>query len=216
MKQIKEEYYGKIEEFLNTYISENGISPSYSEMEKVLGIPKATLSRYISRMKVMGIISASGHRTTRTRENTGESGKSITAPIFDTVRCGVTDMPETDILDYVKLPVSLFGNNECFIVTAHGTSMTNAGIDDGDTLVVRRSSVADKGDIVIALYDEGSKTTCKYYDPNRNDGLCYLRAASDLDEDIIVPMSDVSIQGILTNIIKKPLDMKYAANEYKN
>lgn len=216
MKPIKEEYYKIIEEFLNSYISANGISPSYSEMEKALGIPKATLSRYVSRMKEMGMVSSGGHRSTRTKENMGDAGKSITAPVFDTVRCGVTDMPETEILDYVKLPVALFGGDDCFIVTAHGTSMINAGIDDGDILVVRQTSVADKGDIVIALYDEGSKTTCKYYDPNRDDGLCYLRAASDLDDDIITSMNDVCIQGVLVNIIKKPLDMRFAANEYKD
>lgn len=216
MKPIKEEYYNKIREYLNEYIEENGISPSYAEMERFLGIPKATLSRYISRMKEMGMLTSGGHRGIQTKENMSDGGKTVRAPMYETVYCGVTDMPETDVLDYVKLPVALFGDSECFIVTAKGTSMTNAGIDEGDTLIVRRQNTADRGDIVIALYDEGEKTTCKYFDPDKSSGLCYLRAASDYDEDIVAPLKDVMIQGVLINIIKKPAEMRYSANLYRD
>ena len=54
----------------------------------------------------------------------------------------------------VPLPTSLFGDRNSFLLTVHGDSMINAGIYDGDTLLVREQSTANNGDIVVAMIDD--------------------------------------------------------------
>ena len=64
--------------------------------------------------------------------------------------------------EYVSLPVSLFGKGEFYILKASGDSMEDAGIEDGDMVVIRKQPEAHVGDIVVALDETGSNTLKKY------------------------------------------------------
>lgn len=215
MKQIKTEYFDKILNYINDYYDVNQTPPTFRDISSSLKIPTTTVSRYIDKLKESGKIESDEHRRLKTMYIKRLSGEISAVPRYDMVKCGETDSPDNSVLEYVKLPTSLFGSDDLFIVNAEGTSMTRAGIDEGDILVVRQTNQAKPGDIVIAMYDEG-KTTCKFYDPDRKTKTVYLRAASDYDSDIVVSMENVVIQGVIIKYIKNPNVMKFVANEYMN
>ena len=77
------------------------------------------------------------------------------------VACGIPKYAEENIETYLELPRQLVGEGTFYILRASGDSMTEAGIDDGDLVVIRKQSAAEPGDIVVALvgYAMIAKTT---------------------------------------------------------
>ena len=115
------------------------------------------------------------------------------------VSCGILKLAEENVDEYVKLPVSLFGRGEFFILYAYGDSMINAGIDDGDMIVVRQQATADYNQIVVALIDD--EATLKRFRPQA-DGTIRLHPENPQLEDIVVAADTCIIQGVLSKILK--------------
>ena len=86
----------------------------------------------------------------------------ITLPLVGQVAAGVPILAEENIEDMITLPVEIVGDSASFLLSVHGKSMIEAGINDGDYLVVREQSVANNGDIVVALIDDGA-TVKRFY-----------------------------------------------------
>ncbi|MDO4399582.1 MAG: transcriptional repressor LexA [Coriobacteriia bacterium] len=86
----------------------------------------------------------------------------ITLPLVGQVAAGVPILAEENIEDTITLPVDIVGDSASFLLSVHGESMIEAGINDGDYLVVREQSVANNGDIVVALIDDGA-TVKRFY-----------------------------------------------------
>ena len=80
-----------------------------------------------------------------------DNKETYNAGILGSIACGIPDDVEEHVEEYVPLPVSIFGRGELYILRANGDSMINAGIDDGDLIVVRKTTEAKDGDIVVAL-----------------------------------------------------------------
>ncbi len=85
----------------------------------------------------------------------------VELPLVGRVAAGTPILAEQNIEEEVPLPTSLFGDRNSFLLTVHGDSMINAGIYDGDTLLVREQSTANNGDIVVAMIDD--RATVKTY-----------------------------------------------------
>ncbi|MBQ7579523.1 MAG: repressor LexA, partial [Clostridia bacterium] len=98
--------------------------------------------------------------------------------------------------DYVELPSTMFGG-DLFILNVSGESMINAGIYDGDQIIVRKQSTASNGQKVIALIDD-SATVKTFYKEN---GHIRLQPENDTMEPIIVP--DCTILGVVVGLIRK-------------
>lgn len=80
----------------------------------------------------------------------------ITLPLVGQVAAGVPILAEENIEDTISLPVEIVGDSASFLLSVQGESMIEAGINDGDYLVVREQSTANNGDIVVALIDDGA------------------------------------------------------------
>ena len=94
------------------------------------------------------------------------------------------------------MPRSLFGSGKLFMLHASGNSMIEAGINDGDLIVLRKQDHADDGDIVVALTN-GNNTLKRLYHRN---GKIVLHPENKTMKDIIV--SNCEIQGVLVGCIK--------------
>lgn len=103
---------------------------------------------------------------------------------------------DNSIEEYIKLPVALFGRGNFFVLRASGESMINAGIDDGDLVVVRQQNTADYNQIVVALVDD--EATLKRFCPA--DDHIVLHAENPTFDDIIV--DHCIIQGVAVKVIK--------------
>ncbi len=194
MRRLNEENFTLLENFINDYAEANGVSPTVREMAAGVGLSKSTVSKYLNLMKQRDMLQMGGCRSAATRQMQNDG--CFRAPVLGAVSCGIPKLAEENIEEYVKLPISLFGHGEFFLLRAKGDSMINAGIDDGDLVVVRQQPTAVYNQIVVALVDD--EATLKRFRPQS--GCVYLHPENPSYDDIIV--RDCVIQGVAVKVLK--------------
>lgn len=182
-----------VEDFFDLY----SISPSVREISNLTGISKSTVQRYLDAMERAGIITRGdfGIETTYISKTEREM---VSVAKIGTIPCGPLDEREEYIEGYVRLPKSFLGKGTFFILTASGESMIEAGIDDGDMVIIRKQDHANKGDIVVALAD-GQNTLKRYFPEPENKRVRLHPENSEMD-DIFV--TNCLVQGVATRVIK--------------
>ena len=88
--------------------------------------------------------------------------KIVTVPLVGNVAAGTPILAEENITDSISLPTDIVGDSASFMLSVRGESMIEAGINDGDYVVVKEQPVADNGDIVVAIIDDGA-TVKRFY-----------------------------------------------------
>jgi len=186
------------------YLKTGGRSPSTRQIADAIGSFFTTVSRYLIEMNEEGMIRIDNGIIT-----TEETDKMATAvpgvAVSGGVPCGEAEDIVEEITGYVSIP-DLFlddANGEYFILITHGDSMIDAGIDDGDYVILRKSSLARDGQIVAALLGGRDSTLKRYCE---DCGKCWLWAENeewDIDRRFI-PLGDGdSIQGVAVSIVKR-------------
>ncbi len=203
MQHKKEEIFSGIINYVNDYVDEKGTSPSMNEIATGLGIAKSTVSKYAAYMCENGICEYDSHRRIRTKQMQQDLADLTrtplrNAPVVGYVACGSPTEAEEYEEESVRLPASIFGQGPLFILHASGDSMIEAGIEDGDLVVVKQQSTANRGDIVVALTKDG--TTLKGYYPEPQNRRIRLQPANSAMEPMY--FEEVTIQGIATRVIK--------------
>ena len=111
----------------------------------------------------------------------------VQVPVVGTVAAGQPILAEENIEDYFPVPANILPNSQTFMLRVKGDSMVNAGIFEGDQIIVEQTSIADNGDIVVALIDD-SATVKRFY---KEDGYYRLQPENDSMEPIIVSHMEV-------------------------
>ena len=184
-----------IEKFVCDYTDKTGISPTMQEVADSVGSSKATVQRYIAQMCDDGIIEYSGYRT---MTSTKTKMQAVRVPVLGTIACGIPKYAEENIEEYVRLPVALFGQGNFFILRAYGDSMVEAGIDDGDLVLIRQQNYADEGQIVVALIDDDA-TLKRFYPEPENHRICLHPDNSQMDD---IYVTHCEIQGVAVKVLK--------------
>ena len=129
----------------------------------------------------------------------GASGYSnvIALPLVGQVAAGLPILAEENIEDTITLPVDIVGDSASFLLSVHGESMIEAGINDGDYLVVKEQSTANNGEIVVALIDDGA-TVKRFY--REKDHIRLQPENSSMDPIIV---RDCSIVGKVVALFRK-------------
>lgn len=193
------ELFKQIEETINSYKEHNnGASPSVREIADELGVNYSTVSRYLKHMREQGMIDYEGHRNITTEENRKTRIETTKVAILGSVSCGIPKFAEENIEEYVRLPISLFGSGDFFILRANGDSMINAGIEDGDLVLIRQQNYANEGQIVVALMED--EATLKRYYPEPHKRRIRLHPENDSMRDIYV--AQCVIQGVAVKVLK--------------
>ncbi len=117
-------------------------------------------------------------------------------PLIGSVAAGQPILAQENIENYFPVPVDLIPNQETFILKVKGESMINAGILDGDHIIVAQQETADNGDIVVALLDD-SATVKRFY---REDAQIRLQPENDTMEPIYA--TDVQILGKVVGLLR--------------
>ena len=120
----------------------------------------------------------------------------VNVPVVGTVAAGQPILAEQNIDSYFPIPAEYMPNEQTFILKIKGESMINAGILDGDKVIVKQQSTAQNGDMVVALIDD-SATVKTYYKEN---GHYRLQPENDTMEPIIV--DDVQILGKVFGVFR--------------
>ena len=196
MRTKNHELMDRIVEYVDDYYKLNGRSPYTTEIAVALGVNKSQVHRYLVDLDGKGIIEY--RRSSIKTPNMLKIVPANYTGIVGSIPCGRPDEPITEpIEEYVGLPVSIFGHGELYILRACGESMIDAGIDDGDLVVVRRTDYADVGEIVAARTREDECTLKRIAMRN---GKRVLHPENKDMADILVPFS---VQGIAVYVLKK-------------
>lgn len=184
--------------FVEEYYFEYRRSPSLQKIADTVGISKATAYRYVVEMDDKGMLRYDG-KSIQTRSIQKSDYKMNRVPVLGSIACGSPELTEEDFEEFIALPVALFGEGDFFILRTHGDSMVDAGIEDGDMVVVKKQDHAKAGDIVVALV--GNETTLKTYYPEPQKHRVRLHPENKTMSDIIV--RECYIQGVAERVIKK-------------
>lgn len=188
----------EIKTFVDDYYFEYHSSPTLQKIADGVGISRTTVYRYLLDMDKKEMLSYDG-KSIQTKSMNKSDYALNRVPVLGAIACGSPELTEEAFEEFVALPVALFGKGDFFILRTHGNSMTEAGIDEGDMVVVKKQNYADYGDIVVALIE--NETTLKTYYPEPENKRVRLHPENSGMKDIIV--KECNIQGVAKHVIKK-------------
>lgn len=189
----------KIISYINEYFIDFNKSPTMREIAGHLNISPACVYKYIEEMREEGLVTNSGDsRGVKTRKIEKFQTNVCRVAIVGSIACGKPLLAEENIESYVTLSRDILGSGKHFILRAKGSSMVNAGINDGDYVIVREQNSAEEGQIVVALI--GDETTLKRYYIDKKRKKVRLHPENDSMEDMY--FDNIIIQGIAIKVIK--------------
>ena len=195
MRTKDPELMKQILEYIEDYYIDHNASPSTTRIAEQMGIGRGTAHKYLVEMDERGMLSYQGRNITTARTEKMHTSTFRAAVVGD-ISCGLSNIAEEHIEEYVSLPESMFGSGEFYILRAHGESMIEAGIDPGDLVVIRRQATAENGQIAVVLVDEEATLKRLYVEDNR----VKLHPENSEMEDFYV--DNCIIQGVAVKVIK--------------
>ena len=205
MRTKNNSLFDKITEYVDAYFDNNGRSPTTREIESAVKISRQTVHRYLKVMSEQGEIEYEGHRSIIT-PHIRAMLDTTSVQMGSTIPCGeLNEVVDNDVKN-IRMPKEMTGDGDFFLLSAKGTSMINAGIDNGDLVLIKKQShEPSNGKIVAFLYD-GDQTTLKRY--RREKDAIYLCPENDTMQPIVIKGQDrtkLRIQGVAISVIKKLL-----------
>lgn len=209
--------------FIHDRMKESGVPPSFTEMMTALGLhsksgvhrlvtaleERGFLRRLPNRARAMEVIKlpdAVNASSSVPRSNVAnlsqrmEQRDSQRIPVMGRIAAGVPIAAIQQQARVVAVPVEMLGSGEHFALEVRGDSMIEAGIFDGDTVVVRRQDDAQNGDIVVALID-GEEATLKRF--RRRNSTIALEAANPAYETRLFGTERVKVQGRMIGLMRQ-------------
>jgi len=164
--QTSSERQKEIFQYIKSFLLEKGYPPSVREIGKAVGLKSSsTVHGYLSRLEENGMIKRDPTKP-RAIDILDEKpwGKNVAVPLVGTVTAGMPIFAEDNVQDVYSFPQNLLGTaDKTFMLKVSGESMINAGIYDGDFVMVRQQDSANDGDIVVALVDKEGATVKRIY-----------------------------------------------------
>ncbi len=196
----KSKLYGVLD-YINRYTDENGFPPTVRDMCHDLGIKStATAYDYVNRLRDMGLLNKAENKKRAVAVNTGEN---VRIPLLGAVAAGQPIFAAQNYDGYYTLPAGEFKGEDLFMLRVRGESMIEAGIFDGDKIIVRRQESAENGDIVVALFDDGTAEGATVKRFFKRDGRIVLHPENSAMEDILPPEgADVLILGKVVGLLR--------------
>ena len=188
--------------FIEKQIMTDGYPPSVREIGQAVGLSStATVHGYLERLEKKGYIKKKDKkgRTLRLlKGSTGETKKTsskdfytqkelVEVPVVGKITAGMPILAVENVTDTFPIPIDFVGNSDCFMLLVRGESMIEAGILDGDYILVKKQNNANNGEIVVALIEDEAtvKTFYKEKDHIR------LQPENSTMDPIIVPTCEI-------------------------
>ena len=211
--------------FINKKIRSTGISPSYEEMKNSLNLKsKSGIHRLISALEERGFVKRLAHKAralevVKLPENASANdifntftpsvikggldksdAKSTKVSILGSIAAGTPIEAIQQEVDKVSLPVELQNKGEFFGLKVKGDSMIEAGINNGDTVIIKKTSTADNGEIAVVLIDDEEATLKRIRKKGKT---IALEAANKNYGTKIYASNRIKIQGKLISLYRK-------------
>ncbi|HBC84934.1 MAG TPA: repressor LexA [Clostridiales bacterium] len=198
--------------FIEKQIRANSYPPSVREIGKAVGLSStATVHGYLAKLEEKGYIKKESQkgRTLRLlkgilkeekKPETKEvytSREMVDVPVIGKITAGAPILAVENVTDTFPIPVDFVGNSESFMLTVSGESMIEAGILDGDYILVKRQNTANNGEIVVALIEDEATVKTFY----KEKGHIRLQPENSTMDPIIVP--NCEILGKVAGVFRK-------------
>jgi len=220
----------KLLEYINSFQKKNGVTPSYEEMKSALDLKsKSGIHRLILALEERGFLKRLAHKAralevikdgissvkisnqqkknvvlgnfnSNNHEETNNSQKLSTLPMLGKIAAGTPIEAIQDDNDMVDVPKEMLSVGESYALTVEGDSMINEGIHNGDTVIIKKTNLAENGDIVVALIDDHEATLKRLRKKGQS---IALESANPLYETKILSAHRVKIQGKLVGLLRK-------------
>ena len=201
--------------YIEKEIEENGYAPSVREIGKKVGLRStATVHGYVARLSELGYIKKEDKKGRTLRLIKNAKGEEISkkkaeakdfyggrelveVPVIGKITAGAPILAVENVTDTFPIPLDFVGNTESFMLKVRGESMIEAGILDGDLILVKKQNAAENGQIVVALIEDEATVKTFY---KENDHI-RLQPENQTMDPIIVP--DCQILGKVSGVFRK-------------
>ncbi len=204
MRSKNPELMEKISRYIGDYYRKIHRTPTVRAIAEGVGLSKSAVYNYLKEMNERGLISyEDGVVADLPKIDKTETGY-FSAPLVGSIRCGDPETEEEEVEMYVSLPEALFGRGDFYLLRATGDSMVDAGITEGDLILIRKQASCEIGDVVVALDQDGQNTLKIYGGIDEENGMAILEYANEEaypGERILV--SKLVVQGVARHIIKR-------------
>jgi repressor LexA len=189
-------------DFLSSFTSKNGYSPSYEEIAAGLGLNSlATVHKHVTNLQTKGLLQRA-HNRSRSIDVIPQrvAGRKMLdrLPLLGRIAAG-KPVEAIETAETISLS-DIIGNREVFALEVRGDSMRDEHIMSGDYVLVERTRTAREGEIVVALIDGTEATLKRFY---REGNLIRLQPSNSEMKPIYAPASNVSIQGKVLGMLRK-------------
>ena len=188
--------------YIEKAVTENGYPPSVREIGKAIGLKStATVHAYIARLTEEGYIAKQNNKGRTLKLLKGGNGEPIEpakkdfylqkelvdVPLVGKITAGAPILAVENVTDTFPIPIDFVGNSDSFMLTVRGESMIEAGILDGDYILVRKQNTANNGEIVVALIEDEATVKTFYKEATH----IRLQPENSTMDPIIVPNCDI-------------------------
>jgi repressor LexA len=157
--------------FIKTEVRGKGYPPSVREIGEAVGLASSsTVHGHLDRLEKKGLIRRDPTKPRAIEILDGQSDEAAQfalsvsrVPLIGKVTAGVPIMATENIEEYFPLPSHYVGDYNVFMLNVVGDSMIEAGIHDGDYVIVRQQQIANNGEIVVAMTEEDEATVKRFY-----------------------------------------------------
>jgi len=194
----------EILDFINEQIQEKGYPPSIREICAAVGLNSpSTVHTYIKKLEAKGLLQKDGSKTRALRPVMTEAERMaepiseyLSVPVVGTVAAGSPILAEENVTATFPLPMVFAKNKNVFMLKVRGDSMINAGILDGDYVIVTQQETARDGEIVVALLDDSATVKTFYREKD------YIRLQPENDALSPILVRDVRIVGTVSGVFR--------------
>ncbi|WP_414697368.1 transcriptional repressor LexA [Peptacetobacter sp. AB845] len=196
-------------EFIKSEISKKGYPPAVREICDAVNLRStSTVHSHLNKLEKLGYIRKDPTKPRaievldKARDDDDVMGlhqEMINLPLIGQITAGEPIFAEQNIEEYIPLPASLVSGKDNFVLRVKGDSMVNAGILNGDYVVVDKKNTAANGRMVAALVENEKATVKTFY---KEDGKIRLQPENDFMEPFIFEDAQVQIIGIVTGVFR--------------
>ena len=194
----------KIYAYLKEYVENHNYAPSVRDICAAVGLTStSTVHGHLTRLENKGFIKRGTGKSRAIEINDADRqarARSLTVPLVGEVTAGMPMFADENIHEYLPMPKYIVADEDSFALRVKGESMIEAGINDGDFIVVKRQNYAFDGDIVVALVGDDEATTKTFYLEGKN---VRLQPENETMEPLIFPSEEVKILGKVTALFRR-------------
>ena len=158
----------KILNFIKKEIEQKGYPPSVREICAGVGLKStSTVHAHLNHLEQQGLIRRDSTKPRALEVIDGTQARGRSVPLVGKVTAGLPILAIENIEEYLTLPQDMVGRDELFCLRVQGESMIEAGILDGDIIVVRQQDSAENGEIVVAMIEDEATVKRIFYEKSR-------------------------------------------------